>query len=207
MSEIYDYYCSLFGTPARQAEYKTAEGHAVSVLKWDEDQTDEGVVMYATIGGSRNLRSASEGCEFFIGLKPTVDDIASSLAEVALHGSGTSSIPGCGSTITLCQELWSGTTAKTFMFSDGCEIIRPMNSTNGTRVRFLQLVPLFKDELAYKTAHGEEALWRKFELLGTPYWDSKRSNALSSKSDRSSYRLRAREYLSNWAILKTPTAS
>ncbi|UWQ81227.1 suppressor of fused domain protein [Leisingera sp. S132] len=179
MSEIFEYYQSLLGTPARHAEFKTAEGCIVQVLKWEQGQTDEGVTMYATIGGNSNLKNAEQGCEFFIGLTPKVDDIAETLAEAALHGCGTSAIPSSGSTITLTQALWSGTTAKTLMFSDGCEIIPPMNRSDGTQVIFLQLVPLFPAELAYKSANGEEALWQRFEALDVPYWDSQRACAFS----------------------------
>lgn len=177
MTNILDHYRSLYGEPTRKAEFKSPEGAVVQVFKWDESQTDEGVTMYATLGANRNLGDASESCEFFIGMTPSADSIAEALAEIALHGNGTTDIPNSGDTTTLAYELWSGTQAKTFMFTDGDEIISPIKDESGKQVWFIQLLPLFERELAYKKENGEEALWEKFEEVEVPYWNSSRKSA------------------------------
>lgn len=167
----------MYGEPVREAEYKSPEGALLQVFKWDESQTDEGVTMYATLGANRNLGDSTESCEFFIGMTPEADSITDALAEIALHGNGTTDIPNSGDTTTLAYELWLSTKAKTFLFTDGDEIISPIKNDSGKQIWFIQLVPLFENELTYKKAHGEEALWEKFEEFEVPYWDSSREDS------------------------------
>ncbi|MBU6953094.1 suppressor of fused domain protein [Hahella sp. HN01] len=177
MATVADYYYFRFGAPARKAKYVTPEGIEIFVLKWDESQTNEGVTIYATLGASNVLGAQNESCEFFIGLTPEVDSIAEALAETALHGNGAKHIPNSGDTTTLTYCLWKGTTAKTFMFSNGDDIIPPIQEGLPKRVRFIQLTPLFDNELEYKKAHGERSLWGKFEASEVAYWDSARGDA------------------------------
>lgn len=178
MTTISNYYRSKYGEPAREAEFVSPEGVVIHVLKWDESQTNEGVTMYATLGANCLLGGAGEGCEFFIGMFPEVDSIADALAEIALHGNGTKDVPNSGDTTTLAYDLWRGTAARAFMFADGDEIISPIKNESGKQIRFIQLVPLFEKELAYKKEHGEDALWEKFKEAEVPYWDSTRKDSL-----------------------------
>jgi len=177
MNAIFDHYCAMYGKPAREADYKSPEGTLVQVFKWDESQTDEGVTMYATLGANLRVGNFTESCEFFIGMTPEADSIVDALAEIALHGNGTTEVPNSGDTTTLAYELWLGTEAKTFMFTDGDELVSPIKNESGKQIWFIQLVPLFEKELAYKKEYGEEALWEKFEETGVPYWDSSRKSA------------------------------
>lgn len=179
MTTIFDHYRSMYGEPARKAEFKSPEGTVIQVFKWDEWQTDEGVTMYATLGANRILGDSTESCEFFIGMTPEADSIADALAEIALHGNGTMDIPNSGDTTTLAYELWKGTQAKTFMFTYGDEIISPIKTESGKQIWFIQLIPLFEKELAYKKAHGEDALWEKLEATDVPYWDSTRKDSFA----------------------------
>jgi hypothetical protein len=179
MTSIFKYYRSIYGEPAREAEYKSPEGKVIQVFKWDKNQTDEGVTMYTTLGASSILGDSTEGCEFFIGMTPEADSISDAIAEIALHGNGTKEIPGSGDTTTLAYELWAGTSAKSLIFTDGDEIISPIKNESGKQIWFVQLVPLFENELAYKRANGEEALWEKFEAIKVPYWDSTRMDSLA----------------------------
>lgn len=177
MKSISEFYVSRFGEPARQAEFISPSGHKIEVYKWDERHTDEGVAMYATIGANEVLGDSGTGCEFFVGLTPEVDDIVQTLAEVALHGRGDKSVPASGDSITLSYPLWSGTEANALLFTDGDEIL-PSISVDGRTIIFLQLVPLFTTELAYKKKYGERGLWSAFEAKQVPYWDSRRAQAL-----------------------------
>lgn len=68
---------------------------------WSQNETGEGVYIYASIGGVAHLRTPDRACEFFVGLLPEVDTIASALAETALEGTGSGKLPLPGDTITL----------------------------------------------------------------------------------------------------------
>lgn len=176
MTTISNYYISKYGNPEREAEFVSPEGKKILIYKWNEDQTGEGVAMYATIGASHSLGCEQHTCEFFIGMTPSADNVVQALAEVALHGNGSDKIPDSGDTLTLVYDLWEGTKAKSFMFTDGEEILPPL-SENGKHVEFIQLIPLFDSELQYKKEHGEEFLWDRFEEKEVPYWDSSRESA------------------------------
>ena len=176
MPTISSYYINKYGNPEREAEFVSPEGKKVKIYKWNEEQTGEGVTMYATIGASENIGNDQSACEFFIGMTPAADNIVQALAEVALHGNGSDKVPSSGDTITLVYDLWEGTKARSFMFSDGEELLSPM-SDGSKNIEFVQLVPLFDSELRYKKEHGEEALWKRFEAKEVPYWDSNRDSA------------------------------
>ena len=176
MNSVKDYYKSLYGEPERQARFVSPEGRAIEIYKWNEKQTKEGVTFYATSGASDILCSNNLCCEFFIGVKPEVDDIAQALAETALHGNGTRSVPQPGDSISLSYPLWKNTNARNFLFTDGDEIIQS-TKIGGKKIKFIQLVPLFDSELEFKKKHGEAALWEKFEEMTVPYWDSDRGKA------------------------------
>jgi Suppressor of fused protein (SUFU) len=171
------YYITKFGKPTRRAEFVSPEKNKVQVCKWDGDQTNEGVTMYATIGANKVLGDSTNSCEFFIGISPEVDDIVEALAEVALHGNGRHAIPKSGDSITLSYHLWKETKANSFLFTDGQEIL-PSFIYGDKKIEFIQLVPLFLSELDYKKKYGEEKLWEMFESKLTPYWSSNRSAAL-----------------------------
>ena len=176
MSTISSYYIRKYGNPEREAEFVSPEGKKIEIFKWNEEQTGEGVTMYATIGASENIGNDQLVCEFFIGMTPAADHIVQALAEVALHGNGSDEVPSSGDTITLAYDLWEGTKARSFMFTDGEEILPPM-SDGSKIIEFVQLVPLFDAELLYKKEHGEEALWDRFETKEVPYWNSDRDSA------------------------------
>lgn len=175
MSSIQNHYVRKFGVPCRTAEYTTST-NSVEVFKWNQSQTDEGVTLYATSGASTYLGDSSKSCEFFIGITPEVDDIAEALADVAIEGSGSKQRPVSGDSITLSYPLWSLTEISSFMFTDGDEIIPPI-IIDSRKINFIQLVPLYPSELAFKISHDEESLWKKFQKKNVPYWDSSRKSA------------------------------
>ncbi len=180
MNALANYYVDKYGLPERRAKFVSPDGKAVEIFKWNSEQSHEGVTMYATLGACKTLGSDDRACEFFIGIMPAADDIAQALAEVALHGNGSGEIPSSGDTVTLAYPLWSGTDARSFLFTAGEEIIPPIKARNKT-VEFLQLVPLFDSELQYKKDHGEGALWRIFEENEVPFWDSRRQGFFDTR--------------------------
>ena len=177
MSSAFRVYTGKYGQPSRISEYVSREGPRILVYKWDEEKTNEGVTMYATDGASEVLGTGERSCEFFLGLTPAVDDIVEALAEVAMDGNGTGQIPSSGDSITLAFDLWRGTQMRSFLFTDGSELI-PSHLETSKRIDFIQLVPLFASELEFKSAHGEAALWERFKAKTVPYWDSTRVSAI-----------------------------
>jgi len=176
MDNVFEYYEGRFGLPDRQADFKSPAGTAIEVFKWSEDRSGEGVAIYATSGASHIFGDDALGCEFFLGLTPEADDIVHALAEAALHGSGSPKVPDFGDSIALSYNLWQGTEARSFLFTNGDEIIQP-TKIGSKELRFIQLVPLFDSELSYKKSKGEIALWKKFEEMTIPYWSSTRKRA------------------------------
>lgn len=172
---IIDYYIKKYGTPSREAQFSTKQ-RSIKVFKWDEAKTGEGVTIYATEGASNIHGDKSNGCEFFLGIKPEVDSVIDAIAESALDGNGTSSIPNTGDSITLSYPLWEGTEAHSFMFTNGDEIIAPIEN-NLKRITFIQLVPVFESELEHKKKFGETSFWKRFEELQVAYWSSERNRA------------------------------
>jgi len=55
------------------------------------------------------------------------------------------------------------------------DIIAPLELLDGVHVDFLQAIPIFESELAYKAEHGAEALLALWEAKQVPFWDSGRS--------------------------------
>lgn len=176
MSAIEEYYQIRFGDPERRAEFVTHDDLLVKIFKWNETQTGEDVAIYATSGASEILGDSNLSCEFFIGIIPQVDNIAQALAEVALHGNGTKSVPNDGDSISLTYPLWTGTDASNFLFTDGEEIIKSIK-IGSKKVLFIELVPLFDSELDFKKRNGSAALWEKFKAMEVPYWNSNRNRA------------------------------
>ena len=175
------HYIQRFGKPTREAEFVARTGECIEVWKWSEAASREGVCIYATIGASTELDAGARRCEFFFGVSPEVDGVVESLAEIALHGTGTKFAPHFGDTVTLTWGLWPGTSMSTFLVTaGGDEIIGSLKTVDNLNVEFLQLVPLFADECAFKKANGEDKLWKHFEENQVPYWDSKRTSSIKS---------------------------
>ena len=168
------HYLKRFGNPWRRALYRTGDTR-IQILAWTPKQTDEEVYIFATIGAYARMGDPTSTCEFFLGLTGCPEGLAESLAEVALDGIGTGGVPASGDTLTLAIPLWQSIAAQTYMFTDGGDAIIPPLEAKETRVEFIQLVPLFRQEAAFKTKFGEAALWEAFEQAAIPYWDPGRA--------------------------------
>ena len=55
------------------------------------------------------------------------------------------------------------------------DIISPVKLPDGLQVEFLQAIPVFESEIAFKAEHGAEALIRRWEDLGVRFWDPNRN--------------------------------
>jgi hypothetical protein len=74
--------------------------------------------------------------------------------------------------------LWPGTDIHRFLVLRPIgDIIPTLELPEGLHVDFLQAIPIFDYELAYKAEHGVEALLRRWEESRVPFWDPNRSPA------------------------------
>ncbi len=78
--------------------------------------------------------------------------------------------------LTTGEALLPGTDLRWFLVLRPVgDIIPPLELPDGMHVEFLQAIPIFESELAYKAAHGAEALLSLWEEEQVPFWDPGRS--------------------------------
>jgi hypothetical protein len=173
---IRDLYVARWGQPSRSARFQV-DGLKVEIFKWDADANPEGVNLYAMIGASaRPGADPNHRVEFFVGLLPAKDEIASPLAALALYPTREGVALDHGHTVSADGSLWPGTEMRRFLVLRPLgDIIPPLELPDGLHVEFLQAIPIFESELAYKSEHSAEALLRRWEESRVPFWDPNRS--------------------------------
>ncbi len=175
---VRDLYVARWGMPSRNARFEV-DGMAVEVFKWNAEVNPEGVNLYATIGASAwpmAGRDPNHRVEFFVGLLPAKDEIASPLAALALYPARDCVAVDHGHTVPAEGPLWAGTNMRWFLVLRPLgDIISPLVLPDGVHVEFLQAIPIFESELAYKSEHTAEGLLRRWEELRVPFWDPNRS--------------------------------
>src|SRR5438094_706882 len=143
------HYVELCGPPTRAAEFRRA-GRVIGVWKWSESANPEGVTLYATVGASQYPMSglpSNHRVEFFIGLKPEHDEIASPLAALALYPQEEHVSVGHGHTVPVGKPLWPGSRMSTFLILQPVTaIVPPIQLPSRAHVEFLQAVPVFQSE-------------------------------------------------------------
>ena len=182
LDSVRDHYWGLWGEPSRTAEF-TESDYTVEVNKWSSDTNPEGVDLYATIGASANPAPQGDPThrvEFFLGLLPGRDDIASPLAALALFPIREGKPLDHGHTVPAEAPLWRGTEMQRFLIMKPItEIIPPLVLPRGVHVEFLQALPIFESELTYKVEHGAEKLIQLWERNGVRFWDPDRPSAVT----------------------------
>jgi hypothetical protein len=168
------HYESMWGAPSRIAKFEFL-GNPMEVYKWPPESTDEGVALYATNGASAAAAPpAGVRVEFFVGLMPEFDDIASSLSLLGsypLQGGTVSA----GDTVTLGDPLWPGATVSTFLLvPQTVWLVEPLPLPDGSHVHFHQVLPISASELTLKKERG--AIWLLGELNDEriPTWKHQR---------------------------------
>ncbi len=150
--------------------------------KWAGAATGEGVTLYTTVGaGDYAMETAhpSHRVEFFLGLLPEKDEIASALAALALYPRRRAVIVDHGHTIPSVEPFWSGTAMRDFVITRSLvPIIEAIEVENGIHVEFLQVIPIFESELAYKKKHGYEALRDHWKERRVEFWNPDRGAPL-----------------------------
>jgi hypothetical protein len=150
----------------------------MEIFKWAPETNGEGVDIYATLGASaEDMPGAEPGhrVEYFLGLQPGRDEIASAMAALGLFARREGVLVDHGHTIPADGPLWPGTAMKTLLILRQISDVLPALSPPGQRhVDFLQAVPIFDSERSLKVANGLEALLRRWEQSKTPFWDPAR---------------------------------
>ena len=174
LGAVRDLYIARWGEPSRKAAFRVA-GLEVEVYKWDAEANPEGVTLYATIGSSAHPmagRDTKHRVEYFLGLLPPMDAVASPLAALALYSSREGVALSHGDTVPADSPLWPGTDMRHFLVLRPLgDIISPLELTDGTHVEFMQAIPIFESELAYKARHGTMQLLEHWQESGVAFWN------------------------------------
>jgi len=175
---VRDLYSARWGEPSRRARFEVGEFN-IEVFKWSAGANPEGVALYATLGASERPmvgRDPNHRVEFFLGLVPERDEVADALAALGLYAAREGTALDHGHTVPAAGPLWPGTQMRTFI------VLRPLSNflpalelPVGVHVDFLQAVPLFDAERAWKSEHGTEALLQRWERDGVPFWSADRA--------------------------------
>lgn len=171
---VRDLYIARWGEPSRQAAFRVA-GLEVAVCKWDADASTEGVTIYATIGSSAYAmagRDPKRRVEYFLGLMPPQDAVASPLAALALYAERERVAVGHGDTVPAEGPLWPGTDMHRFLVLRPLgDIISPLELRDGMHVEFMQAIPIFESEAAYKARHSATGLLRHWQESHVAFWN------------------------------------
>jgi hypothetical protein len=174
---VRELYIARWGEPSRRAAFQVA-GLEAEVYKWDAKVTAEGVALYATIGASSQAmpgRDAEHRVEYFLGLLPPRDTVASPLAALSLYSVREGVAVGHGDTVPADSSLWPGTDMRRFLVLRPLgDIISPLDLPGGMHVEFLQAIPIFESELAYKARHGVEGLLKHWQGSNVAFWNPER---------------------------------
>jgi hypothetical protein len=114
---VRDHYRGLWGEPSRTAEF-TGSDYTAGVYKWSSDTNPEGVDLYATIGASDKpipQDDPTHRVEFFLGLLPGRDEVASPLAALALFPTREGKPLDHGHSVPAEEPLWPGTEMRRFL--------------------------------------------------------------------------------------------
>ncbi|MEZ0070548.1 hypothetical protein ABIA32_006601 [Streptacidiphilus sp. MAP12-20] len=175
-ASIVEHVVSKWGEPTRRAEFHGMGNH-ISILKWSAEQTDEGVALYLTIGGSRRLIDAGNRrrFEFLLGIVPEEDNVAQSLAMLA--GALLSGINlDKGHTLSLAENLWDGSGFSGYLILPDIDpIIDQFLLDDGSHVEFLPVMPVYRSEIELKGERSGEWLLDAFERHEVPWWDPGRA--------------------------------
>jgi hypothetical protein len=175
-AQVLQQYRSLWGEPDRAATF-TRANREVRVFKWTPEQTGEGVTLYTTVGISDQPigpDAPSHRAEVILGLLPEDDRIARPLGILALSSTPDDPYLFHGHTVSMPTPFWPGCPFSAFLFLNPLEAIGPPINHDGIHVHFLQAIPVFPSEIAYKTAHTPEALMALWESVTLPFWSLRR---------------------------------
>lgn len=176
--DVIAHYKAAWGQPSRTADFDR-DGYRLQVFKWSASQNPEGVTLYATCGLSAYAlahRDLRHRIELYVGLEPAVDDVARSLALLALVTLVDKLTIGSDHTVQFPEPLWPGTAMRTFLISPPTpEILSALSPReDGLHVDFHPVIPIFDSELQFKRDHSADDLIERWRAHAIPYWNPNR---------------------------------
>ncbi|MFD9279523.1 suppressor of fused domain protein [Streptomyces mirabilis] len=181
--DVRSYYTEDWGNPEREAEFQKGE-YVIGVLKWQASASTQGVNIYATVGASDYSLPGfgmEHRQEFFVGLAPECDDIASPLARLGIYAQLAGKSLAAGHVYSAPQGLMEGSDLSGFVLLapfDG--LPAPVELADGRHVEFLMAIPVFRDELEFASKHGVDGLMEVMESSQVPFWNPARRSAFDS---------------------------
>lgn len=177
MNGLEGFYRKRWGDASRRARFEV-DGLIIEVAKWAADANPEGVALYATLGASSQPtqgRGPAHQVEFFVGLLPEQDHIASALAALGLYSSRHGVALNHGDTVPAEGPLWPGTPMRTFLIVRPLRgFLSPLDQVDELHVDFLQAIPLFDQERVFKSEQGVDGLLQRWERDAVAFWNSER---------------------------------
>jgi len=168
----------LWGKPSRSARF-TVERRTVDVLRWDPNSTPDGLALYLTVGASEwpvPGGSADRRIEFVTSLLPARDEIAEPLAALSLYSILQGVTVDHGNTVPSEGPLWRRSAMNILLVTrPRVGFLPAIESPDGSHLQFLQAIPIFESERAYKKEYGTDALLECFAEAHTPFWDPDRA--------------------------------
>ena len=177
VESVKEHYKNLWGEPSRTAHFEI-KGKEIYVFKWDADLNPERVFLYATAGMSEYPLTdydPTHRLELFTGLLPERDDIALPLAMLALSPVIRNTHLAANHTMTFPEPLWPGTDMHSFLVRQPSTEIVPALALDVVHIQFLQAIPVFASEVAFKSVHGADALIQAWYQAKVPFWNPDRS--------------------------------
>jgi len=169
---------ALWGKPSRSVKFTEGQ-YAVEVLKWDPKSTPDGLALYLTVGASAWPLPGGppdRRIEFFTSMLPARDEIADPLAALSLYSILQGVTLDHGNTVPSEAPLWRRSAMSTLLVArPRVGFLPAIESPDGPHVEFLQAIPIFESERAYKKEYGVAALLECFAEAHTPFWDPDRS--------------------------------
>jgi hypothetical protein len=149
----------------------------IRILKWTPAQSGEGVFLYATLGASApRISGGTHRVEYFVGLTPERDEVASPLAGLALYAHDFDTSLDHGQSVPSDEPLWPGTPMRRFLvLRPQSPILGPIRVQGGAHVQLMQAIPIFDEEMTFNADNGVDALLSHWAAEGVPFWDSTRA--------------------------------
>jgi hypothetical protein len=155
-------YIARWGKPSRNARFQV-DGFEVEIIKWSADVSREGVNLYVTIGATaRPLAGRDPGhrAEFFTGLLPARDEIASPLAALALYSAREGIALDHGHTVPAGGPLWPGSDMRWFLVLRPVgDIVAPLELLAGVHIDFCKRFPSSSPSWPIRRRMGLRPSW------------------------------------------------
>ena len=177
IQSVREHYQNLWGEPSREAHFEIM-GKETDLFKWDADLNPEKVFLYATAGMSEYPLAdydPTHRLELYTGLLPERDEIANPLSLLALSPVIRNTHLAANHTMTFPEPLWPGTDMRGFLVRKPKVEIVPSLALKEVHVEFLQVIPVFPSEIAFKSKHGADALIQAWHEAKIAFWNPDRS--------------------------------